>query len=161
MLELLTWLETSALGQAVRGAGVWSYAVINLVHILGVSTLFGSVLMLDLKLLGLFPRVPLSAVPQVAVPLAAVGFAIAAASGACLLATNATEYSGNPFLLIKFGAIFVALVNVALVHRSPAWRLRDSDPLARPHRRRLALGGAISLAAWATTLTAGRMLGYW
>lgn len=161
MLELLTWLETSALGQAVRGAGVWSYAVINLVHILGVSTLFGSVLMLDLKLLGLFPRVPLSVVPQAAVPLAAVGFAIAAVSGVCLLATNATEYRGNPFLLIKFGAILFALANVALVHRSAAWRLRDSGSMARHHRRRLALGGAMSLAAWTTAITAGRMLGYW
>jgi len=161
LLELLTWLETSALGQAVRGAGVWSYAVINLVHILGVSTLFGSVLMLDLRLLGLFPRTPLSAVPQAAVPLAAAGFAIAVASGVCLLATNATEYSRNPFLLIKFGAILIALVNVTLVHRSTAWRLRATDPMARHHRRRLALGGAISLASWTTAITAGRMLGYW
>jgi len=82
-------------------------------------------------------------------------------SGACLLATNATEYSRNPFLLIKFGAIFVALINVVLVHRSTAWRLRDSDSLSRHHRRRLALGGAISLAAWTTAVTSGRMLGYW
>ena len=55
------WLEGSALGQLMRTAGVWSYGVVNLVHILGLSTLFGSVLVLDLRLLGAWRRVPLTA----------------------------------------------------------------------------------------------------
>ena len=160
-MELLTWLEASALGQAVRGAGVWSYAVINLMHLLGVATLFGSVLILDLKLMGLFPRAPLSALSVPTVRLAALGFAIAAASGVCLLATNASEYRGNPFLLIKFGAIFAALANFALVHRSSAWRARGTDDFTPRQHAQLAVGGAVSLVAWATAVTAGRMLGYW
>jgi len=160
-MELLAWLEASLLGQAVRGAGVWSYAVINLVHILGVATLFGSVLILDLKLMGLFPRVSLPAVSVPTAPLAALGFAIAVASGICLLATNATEYGGNPFLLIKFGAIFAALANFAVVHRSSAWRARGTDGFSRRQRVQLAVGGAVSLLAWTTAVTAGRMLGYW
>ena len=40
MYELLAWLEGSALGHAMRGAGVWSYGLVNLTHILGVSALF-------------------------------------------------------------------------------------------------------------------------
>lgn len=149
------------LGQAVRGAGVWSYAVINLAHIAGVATLFGSVLVLDLRLLGLFPRAPLAIVSVPTVPLAAAGFVLAATSGICLLATNATDYADNPFLLLKFGAILIALLNVAVMHRMPAWRQRSSGPASSTQRGQLALGGGISLAAWATALTAGRMLGYW
>ena len=161
MVEALTWLEASPLGQAVRGAGVWSYAVINLMHIAGVATLFGSVLVLDLKLLGLFPRAPLAIVSVPTVPLAAAGFALAATSGICLLATNATEYADNPFLLLKFGAIFIALLNVAVMHCMPAWRLHSTGPASSAQRRQLALGGGVSLASWATALAAGRMLGYW
>ena len=37
----------------MRESGVWTYAFLNLFHILGVSTLFGSILVLDLRLLGL------------------------------------------------------------------------------------------------------------
>lgn len=158
---MLTWLEASALGEAVRGAGVWSYAVINLVHLVGVATLFGSVLILDLKLLGLFPRAPLAIVSATSVPLAIVGFLLAVASGVCLLATNATDYKSNPFLLIKFGAIFVGLCNFALVHRLPAWQHRWTNTPSEKGQRRLALGGGVSLAAWATAVTAGRMIGYW
>ena len=158
---MLTWLEGSALGQAVRGAGVWSYALINLAHLVGVATLFGSVLVLDLKLLGLFPRAPLAIVSVTSVPLAVAGFVLAVASGVCLLATNATEYKSNPFLLIKFAAILVGLCNFALVRRIPAWQNRWTNTPSERGQRRLALGGGVSLAAWATAVTAGRMIGYW
>jgi hypothetical protein len=161
LLDLLAWIEASALGQAIRGAGVWSYGVVNLVHILGVATLFGSVLILDLKLLGLFDRAPLAIVAVPTVPLAVAGFVLAVASGVCLLATNATEYAGNPFLLIKFGAIAVGLVNVVLVHRLPAWQDRWIATPSPRQRRQLALRGGLSLAAWVTAVACGRMIGYW
>ena len=40
------------LGQFTRSLGVWSYGIINLIHILGIVMLFGSILLLDLRLLG-------------------------------------------------------------------------------------------------------------
>jgi hypothetical protein len=161
VIELLTWLEGSALGQAVRGAGVWSYAVINLLHIIGVATLFGSILILDLKLMGAFRAVPLAMISVPTVRLAATGCALAMVSGLCLLATNATEYIHNPFLLVKFGAILAGLVNVVALHRSEAWRSRAADVLSRRHLTQLRIGGAVSLAAWTIAVAAGRMLGFW
>jgi hypothetical protein len=145
----------------MRGAGVWTYGVLNLAHILGVSTLFGSILILDLRLLGLWRRVGLSAVAAPTVPLAAAGFVVAAASGVCMLTTNATEYAGNPFLLVKFPAIALGLVNVAALRRLPAWAARDArEPSAREPRQ-LAVAGGASLACWLTAIAAGRMIGYW
>lgn len=161
MIELLTWLEGSALGQAVRGAGVWSYAVINLAHILGVATLFGSILTLDLRLLGFFRRTSLADVSHPTVRLAALGFLVAAASGACLLATNATEYRGNPFLPLKFGAIFIGLANAVVLHRLPAWRNRSAGDASRSSRMQFGTCAGVSLVAWTVALAAGRMLGYW
>lgn len=155
------WLEGSALGQVVRGAGVWSYAVVNLCHILGVATLFGSILLLDLKLLGAFRAVPLALLGLPTVRLAATGFAVAAVSGVCLLATNASEYAANPFLLLKFGAIAVGLANAVALHRSAAWRSRAADAPTGPHAMPLRFAGGVSLAAWTTAVAAGRMLGYW
>ena len=54
----MAWLEGSALGHAMRDNGVWFYGIINLTHILGVATLFGSVVILDLRLLGVWPDAP-------------------------------------------------------------------------------------------------------
>ena len=161
MHELLAWLEGSTLGHAMRGAGVWTYGLVNLVHILGVSTLFGSLLLLDLRLLGLWRRVPLASIATAAVPVSRAGFAVAAGSGVCLIVTNATEYAGNPFLLLKFPAIAVGLLNVMLLETLPEWRARSARGSAAPESRRLAIMGGVSLLCWSVAIASGRMIGYW
>jgi hypothetical protein len=89
----------------MRGSGPWSYPVVNLIHILGVAALFGAVLILDLRLLAVWRRTPLLAIATATAPVAMAGFALAAAGGVCLLASNALEYQNNAFLLVKFAAI--------------------------------------------------------
>ena len=162
MHELLAWLEGSSLGHAMRGAGVWTYGLVNLMHILGVSTLFGSLLLLDLRLLGLWRRVPIASIATAAVPASRAGFALAAASGVCLIVTNATEYAGNPFLLLKFPAIAVGLLNVIMLETLPEWRAARSarDPES-PESPRLAIMGGVSLLCWSVAIASGRMIGYW
>ncbi|MGH9146515.1 MAG: DUF6644 family protein [Vicinamibacterales bacterium] len=161
MSDFLAWLEGSSLGHAMRGAGVWTYGLVNLTHILGVSSLFGSVLVLDLRLLGAWHRVPLDLIARPTVPLATAGFVIAATSGICLITTNATEYIGNPFLLIKFPAIAIGLVNVAVLSRLTAWTSRGTREPTPRERRQLAVAGAVSLLSWLMAMAAGRLIGYW
>jgi hypothetical protein len=157
----MAWLQYSAIGHAMRESGVWTYGVVNLVHILGVASLFGSVLVLDLRLLGFWRNVTLAAISKPTVPIAATGFAIAALSGVCLLATKATEYVGNPFLYIKFPAIGLGILNVAALNCLPAWKQHKVRELSAPERSKLAVIGGISLFCWLTAITAGRMIGYW
>lgn len=163
MSPFLTWIEASALGHFVRESSAWTYPLVNLAHILGIATLFGSVLVLDLSLLR-GARTPAPSLPFVAgaaAPVAAAGFLLAAASGIGLLASNATEYLGNPFFLIKFPVIALALANALAVRRSTAWRALGTRPLAAHEQRRLAWMGATSLACWTGAIAAGRMIGYW
>ena len=161
MEGLLVWLEGSALGQLMRSSGVWTYGVVNLAHILGVATLFGSVLVLELRLLGAWRHVPLAMLEKPAVSLAIGGFALAVASGVCLITTNATEYYGNPFVLIKFAAIGLGLLNALVAKSLPAWRERHAVPLPGAVRAQLAMIGGLSLACWLAAVAAGRMIGYW
>jgi hypothetical protein len=161
MRSLLAWMEASALGILVRESGVWTYAFLNLFHILGVATLFGSILVLDLCLLGVSRRLSLADLSRLTIPLSQIGFGIAAVTGVLMLCTNATEYIGNPFLPLKFGAIAAGLVNVAIVSRLTAWRDRGTRELTSPERRQLAVAGGTSLVSWLTAVTAGRMIGYW
>ena len=158
---MLVWLEGSALGQLMRASGVWAYGVVNLVHILGIATLFGSVLALDLRLLGLWRGVPLTSLERPTLTLAACGFVVATASGLALISTNGSEYVGNPFLVIKFSAIGLGLTNVLVAQFLPAWRARASEPQAPAQRLALRVVGATSLACWLGAVAAGRMIGYW
>ncbi|HUK35618.1 MAG TPA: hypothetical protein VLV86_16990 [Vicinamibacterales bacterium] len=154
-------MQASALGHFMRESGPWTYAIVNLAHVLGISTLFGSILVLDLRLVGLGRRVPLSALSSSVVPVATTGFVIAATTGVGLLATKATEYVGNPFLLIKFPAIALGLLNVGILKRTAAWRAHRVRELTRVEDRQLAVLGGVSLLCWLTAITAGRMIAYW
>jgi len=157
----MTWLQGSALGHAMRESGVWMYGIVNLIHILGVASLFGAVLVLDLRLLGVWRKVALPAISQPTVTVAAIGFVIAATSGVGLLATKATEYVGNPFLYIKFPAIGLGLLNVVALNSLSAWRQHKTRELSAREQTKFAVIGGISLFCWLTAITAGRMIAYW
>ena len=162
MYAWLEWLEASAFAEALRGSGVWTYGLVNLAHILGIATLFGSVLVLDLRLLGVWRSLTIASLARPTVPLAAVGFVVAALSGASMLSFNATEYDGNPFLYLKLPMIVFGLLNVAVVQRTGAWRnALAGNELTAGEQRALAAAGAVSLLTWLTVVSCGRMIGYW
>ena len=159
--EFLAWIESSALGVFMRQSGPWTYAIVNLTHILGVSALFGSILVIDLRLVGCWRRVSLDALSRATIPVSRTGFAVAATTGVALLSSNATEYIGNPFFLIKFPAIGLGVLNVWVLGRTAAWRARGERTLSGPEVRQLAVMGGISLSCWLTAVSMGRMIGYW
>jgi len=159
--DFMTWMQTSALGHFMRESGPWTYAIVNLLHILGVASLFGAVVILDLRLMGVWRGTPLAALAEAAAPVAAFGFALAATSGIGLLATKATEYIGNPFLYIKFPAVAIGVVNALVLNFSPAWHARGRRELSQRENRQLAWMGGTSLACWLTAIGAGRMIAYW
>ena len=161
MHDVLIALEQSALGVWMRTSSLWVYPIVNLLHIFGIATLFGATTIIDLRLVGLWRRIPLAAVAQTTVPMATGGFFLAAPTGIALLATKATEYDGNPFLLLKFAAIAIGLVNVAALNAVPAWRSRRVRDLTAAEERGLALYGGLSLAAWTTAVAAGRLIAYY
>ena len=161
MADALVWLESSALGVFMRTSSLWVYPIVNLLHIFGIAALFGSAAIIDLRLLGLWRRAPMTAITDAAVPVTTAGFILAVLTGVPLLATKSTEYIGNPYLPIKFAAIGLGVLNVVLLNLSPAWKARGTRDLQPRDRRILAIFGGISLAAWITAISAGRLIAYW
>jgi hypothetical protein len=153
-------MEGSALGFFMRESGPWTYPIVNFLHILGISTLFGSVLVLDLALIGAW-RKWLPALAASAAPVAAAGFGLAATTGVALLSTNGTEYAGNPFFMIKFPIIAVGFANAVAIRQSAAWRALHGRELTPSEARLLAWMGSVSLVSWIGAIAAGRMIGYW
>ena len=120
----------------------------------GIALLVGAIVVLDLRLLGLWRSVPVGSLARPAVGVATAGLALAIGSGIALLSVQATEYVSNPFLYIKFAAILVGLANVAVLRLAGDW---TDDRFAR----RRGWAGFLSLLAWLTALTAGRLIAYW
>lgn len=159
---LLPEIENSSLGHAVRALGGWGYAWINLAHLLSIATLFGAILILDLRLLGWRAHIRLTDVSALTLPFALAGFAGAVLSGICMLSANASEYQGNPVLLLKFAALLLALANAGVVRRIPAWQARaNPESGSVGHSNLLVACGVVSLVSWLTVIAAGRMIAYW
>jgi hypothetical protein len=161
VIAFLTWIESSALGDFMRESSAWTYAIVNLTHILGIATLFGSILVLDLALVGVLRHASLATLAGAIPPVAGSGLALAAVSGLGLLASNATEYEGNPFFLIKFPLIALGILNAVVVTRSRSWRAVGFRELTSAEQHHLAWLGGTSLVCWSGAITAGRMIGYW
>ncbi len=161
MRDAFVWIEHSALGEFMRTSNLWTYAIVNVLHVLGIASLFGATVIMDLRLLGMWRSVPLRTVTTAAVPVAIGGLLLAITTGAGLFATQATEYLDNPFLFIKFSAIAVGVANAAAVRSLPEWQERGERDLLPGERRRLAVVGGISLASWIAAIAAGRLIAYW
>lgn len=159
--DFMNWLEMSGLGVAMRETGVWTYALVNLAHIFGISLLFGAIVVLDLRLLGVWKGIPLDLMAKPTTIVAGTGFAVAIVTGPALLATKATEYVGNPFLPIKLVAIVLGIINIAILHNLPAWKERANPRMAVAQRRQLAFAGSASLVCWIAAISAARLIAYW
>jgi hypothetical protein len=136
---------------------IWAYPTVLTLHTVGLGVLVGANAVIDFRLLGFAPRLP---IPSLA-PLYRfmwAGFAMNAVTGVMLFASDATVKAKQPVFYIKLMLIALALVMTAVIRRTvergPA--LRDADPSSRPGRHLAAL----SLLLWAGAVTAGRLMAY-
>lgn len=152
-------LEATALATALRNS-VWSYPLVNAAHILGVALLVGSIVPLDLRLLGAWRSVPLAPLWNILTRTAGAGFLLAVIFGMLLFITRATEYIASNLFLAKMAVVIIGTANVMALRMPPPSDASEitSAPAMPPLRLRLAAG--VSLTAWLTAMTLGRLVGY-
>lgn len=128
-----------------------AYLFVNAAHILGIAALLGSILPLDLRLLGFFRRYPVEVLGPFLVRCAAAGLGLALLTGAWLFSVKPAEYLENAAFRWKLALLALALVTVGFQHwgagflrMSPATRIR----------------AAFSLCLWLSVLVAGRWIGF-
>lgn len=156
---LLKEIETSGFADILRKS-IWLYPIVNTAHVLGVALLVGAIAALDLRLIGFWRSITIAHLARPIVPIAATGMVLTLTTGVLLFITRATRYAENPFLQIKLVLIALALANLALLHRSDAWRAARVS-IEPGFRFRLFLAGFLSILLWIATLIAGRMIAYW
>lgn len=134
----------------------WAWPLMESVHFIGLTLLFGSIAAWDLRLLGLLKEVPVAAFHRL-VPYAVAGFAINLVSGLCFLVTFPDQYVYNAAFHLKVSCILLAGLNVVVFYVTMFRRLNILGPGAQPPAA-ARLSGAISLALWVTVIVCGRMI---
>ncbi len=155
MKVFFEWCDASWLGAAVR-ATTWGFALIECFHLLGMVCLLGSLLVVDLRLMGLGLRdQPVARVAKALEPVTLIGLATMVLSGALLFTSEAVKVYDNEAFPWKM--LFLALGSITwfTIHRQVT---RLDDDRIGPIRGKL-LGG-LSLALWFGVALAGRAIAF-
>ena len=159
LLELSQWINDLPPSQALAESE-WAFPIVESVHVLALTLMVGTVATVDLRLLGLaFRRMRVSEVAGNLLPITWAGFAIMAATGLVLWASEAAKLYDSTAFRLKLVLLILAGVNPLLFHftiyRSVAtW---DEAPVI-PLRARIS--AATSLALWTGIVICGRMIAY-
>ncbi len=153
MEALFAAIEGTALAQVLRGSR-WAYAGVNAAHIFGVALLVGSVVPLNLRLLGMWRGISREAAVRMLAPVAASGLALALLTGPLLFSVRAREYSGVGFLHLKLIFIAVGVLSALALVRAHGFLLKDAP------RARLAGHAALSTVCWLGALACGRLIAF-
>ncbi|HEX6154454.1 MAG TPA: DUF6644 family protein [Burkholderiales bacterium] len=155
-------LEASGLGQAMR-QWLWLYPTVEIVHIVGIGLLFGSIVVFDLRLLGLARDIPVKRLARHVLPWSAGSFVLIVPSGLLMFTAHATEFIESEVFVIKMLLIMAGLLNAGLFHTitfrtADVWDSEEMRKLPPPPSARLA--GALSLLLWISVIACGRLLAY-
>ena len=155
-------VENSGLGQAMR-QWLWLYPSVEIVHVVGIALLFGSIAVLDLRLLGLSRSIPVKKLAAHVLPWTAVSFLLIVPSGLMMFVAHASDFISSPVFVVKMCLIMAAGMNAALFHAvtfrtADVWDSEEMRKLPPPPSARLA--GALSLLLWIAVIACGRLLAY-
>jgi hypothetical protein len=148
------WLDHTSLSAVIR-ASTWGFAVSEMVHLLGLAILGGTILIMTLRALGvIMADEPLERIASgLARPFTA-GLILMMSSGALMVADGPLRYYGNAAFRIKMALLAAAIAIGIPLHRSLC-----TPSGAGPARANLKLAIILSGLTWFGVALAGRLIG--
>jgi hypothetical protein len=158
LADLWTWLENLPIAGEI--GATWLFPFSESIHVISSTFLLGSILLVDLRLLGLAARdQPVSRLTSEVVPWTLGACVVSVLSGVAMFITQANRYVVNGPFQIKMALLVLAGLNMAVFHRATVRRIADWDTAAEtPGAAKLA-GGA-SLLLWIGVMLSGRWIGH-
>src|SRR5687767_13980594 len=152
-------LEGSGIGQAMR-QWLWLYPSVETVHLVGIALLFGSITVLDLRLIGLSRHIPAKTLARHVVPWSAGSFLLIVPSGLLMFTAHATEFIDSPVFILQMCLIMLAGLNAGIFHTTvfrsaDVWDSEEMRKLPPPPSVRAS--AAISLLLWISVIACGRL----
>ncbi len=156
LLTAAAWLDAVGIGPWARGSSL-VYPVVNSLHLLGLVMLVGGIGVVDLRIVGAWPSLPVDALSRALTPVAIAGLILMAGSGTILFAVDGAALAKSDIFVRKLVLIGAALANAA------AFRVLWRDRLARwagrvPVAARAM--AALSLLLWLSAGAMGRWIAY-
>jgi uncharacterized protein DUF6644 len=161
-VDIPAWLkslEETGLASGIRDS-LYIFPILESVHVMALSVVFGTITIIDLRLLGFASRGrPFARMSSELLRITWGAFAVAALTGTLMFMTNARVYYNNTPFRVKMALLGLAFLNMVLFHltagRSVArWeKAPDTPGIGR-------LTASLSLTLWIAIVFAGRIIGF-
>lgn len=159
VLNICQWIDSTRFNALMRQS-TWAFPAFDAIHTLGIVLVAGTIMLVDLRLLGLGLRsVPVAELVSRIVPWTLWGFGLMFVTGALLFSSEAVKLYHSPVFRVKVVLLALAGLNAFIFHRTIYRDVANWDPGAvAPARARMA--GLLSLLFWIAIIAAGRAIAY-
>ena len=146
-------LEQSFIGEAIRNS-IWMFPVIEAFHLIGLAILGGSILVGDLRLLGLLLSTkPINYVISQTTLILKIGLIILVSTGIPLFLSEAIKCYYSRAFWIKMSALLIGLVFLFFIRNPMGLSAVEGNA-------KLKLIGFTSISIWAIVAGSGRWIGF-
>lgn len=159
MLDLIAALEASSIATGIRNS-LYLFPLIESVHVIGLTMVFGTILIIDLRLLGVAStQRPFTAIASDVFKWTWLAFAVTATTGALMFITNAGTYYQNAYFRAKMALLALSGLNMLVFEITARRSVRawDREASAPASARAIA---ALSLVIWVGVIVLGRWIGF-
>ena len=159
IVAFLKSLEASGLATRIRDS-LWLFPLIESTHVIGLALVFGTIVIIDLRLLGIastqrsFKRMASDILKWTW-----AAFALTALTGTLMFSTNAVVYYHNFFFRTKMLLLVLSGINMLIFELTAGRTIHswDKAPSAPPAGKTVA---AASLVMWISIIVMGRLIGF-
>jgi len=160
VFEFAQWLDKTPFGKYMRES-LYSFPIVETLHIFGIVFLLTSAFLLDLRLFGVGPMKdePVSKLAKWILPWVWSGFVIQFVTGTLMFSAEATRAALNSLFWLKMFMIIVAGVNALVFHTTmyknvESWKNDRVAPLGAR------IYGVISICSWFSIVGLGRWFSF-
>jgi hypothetical protein len=159
---LLATIESWPISAALRGetpGTEWLFPIVETLHVMALTIVFGSIAMVDLRLLGIASRnSAVSRLSSEVLPWTWSAWCVAAVFGTLMFIAKAGTYAGNLQFQLKFVCMALAALNMLVFHFGAYRQIARWDSGEPPMSAKVA--GALSLSLWIGVVFFGRWVGF-
>jgi hypothetical protein len=155
----MEWLQATSLAVFIHQTK-WAFTTIEVIHVIAILTVIGSIAIVDLRLLGIAStRRPFTQLAKDVLPLTWTAFVLAAATGSLLFLSQAAAYFTTTTFWVKMSIMALAGINMLVFELITVRGVQDWDlkPTPPPQAR---LAGGISITCWLLIFVFGRWTGF-
>ena len=156
----LDWLQTTQVASAI-GENEILFPWIESVHVLAIVLVVGTILIVDLRLLGLASLdLTVRRVMRDVIPYTWGAFGVAALTGSLMFSSDAVHYAHNRMFQVKLVLLALAGLNMAVFHLIGVRDIARWDKVDGRMPIAARAAAAISLLLWIGVVAMGRGIGF-